>query len=99
MKKIQIPACKPSELFEECVQGISDASLQKRLVAQHHLLEIANTAYVTNSAVQTWCHLPRAKYAHPEQIIVGDLTKGELVALYDKGMVGANGSARKNTTK
>lgn len=95
MKKLAMPTCNPSELFDECVQGISDAALRARLVAQKALLEAANASYATSSAAQTWCYLPRARYAHPEQVIVGDLTKRELVALYDEGMVGASGAARR----
>lgn len=95
MKKLEVPTCCPSELFDECVQGISDAGLRARLIAQKALLKDANADYATRSANQTWCHLPRATHGHPEQVVIGDLTKGELVALYDQGMVGSKGAARK----
>jgi hypothetical protein len=77
------------------VQGISDAALRTRLIAQKALLEAANANYAASSIAQTWCYLPRSTFAHPEQVVVGDLTKGELVALYDVGMVRASGAARK----
>ena len=95
MKRLQEPTCSPSELFDECVQEITDVTLQTRFSAQKALLEAANANYAASSAAQTWCHLPRARHAHPEQVIVGDLTKGELVALYNEGMVASSGAARK----
>ncbi|WP_153010489.1 HNH endonuclease [Falsirhodobacter sp. alg1] len=95
MKKIQPPTCSPSELFDDCVLGISDPTVQARLIAHKGLIEDANANYAASSATQTWCHLPRARHANPDQFIVGNLTKGDLVSLYTEGMVGSSGAARK----
>lgn len=95
MRKLQPPKCNPSELYDECVHAITDGNLQTRLIAQKALIEAANEKYSTSSTAQIWCHLPRATHGNPEQIIVGNLTKGELVALYDNGMVASSGAARK----
>lgn len=95
MKRIEEPTCSVSDLFDECVQGISNAGLRTRLNAQKGLVEASNADYATHSQDQTWCDLPKATHGHPEQVIVGDLKKGELVELYDTGMVGSKGAARK----
>jgi hypothetical protein len=94
MKRIDAPTCSVSDLFDECVQGISNPDLRDRLTAQKGLVEDANADYITHSQDQTWCHLPKASHANPEQVIVGDLKKNELVELYTKGMVGSTGAAR-----
>ena len=95
MKRIVAPTCSVSDLFDECVQGMSNAGLRDRLNAQKKLFEASNLEYATHSGSQTWCHLPKAAHAHPEQIIFGDLRKDELVDLYTTGMVRSRGAARK----
>ena len=95
MKRLDAPTCSVSDLFNECVQGILDPSLRVRFTEQKGLVEASNTNYAAHSQNQTWCLLPRAKHDHPNQIIVGDLTKSELVELYEKGMVGSKGAARR----
>jgi hypothetical protein len=94
MKKIVEPTCSVSELFDECVQGISNAGVRNRLIAQKGLVADANADYAACSLDQTWCQLPKAAHGHPEQVIVGNLTKGELVDLYTTGMVKSQGGAR-----
>ena len=95
MKKIVAPTCCASELFDECVQGISNTSIRNRLTAQKELIANSNADYAARSLDQTWCQLAKAVHGHSEQVIVGDLTKGELVDLYETGMVKSKGGARK----
>lgn len=94
MKRIVAPTCSVSDLFDECVQGISNAGIRERLIAQKGLVEASHADYATRTLDQTWCYLPKADFAHPEQVIVGNLTKGELVDLYDTGMVKGKGGSR-----
>lgn len=94
MKRIVEPTCSASELFDECVQGISNDGIRNRLIAQKGLVANLIADYGACSQDQTWCQLPRAAHGDPEQIILGDLTKGELVDLYDTGMVKSKGGAR-----
>lgn len=94
MKKIVAPACCVSELFDECVQGISNVGIRNRLIAQKALVVDSSADYTAYSRNQTWCQLPKATHGNAEQVIVGDLTKGELIDLYKKGMVSSKGAAR-----
>lgn len=94
MKKLVAPTCSFSELFDECVQGISNAGIRNRLTAQKDLVVDSRADYAACCLNQTWCQLPRAAHGNPEQVIVGDLKKGELVDLYKTGMVKSKGGAR-----
>lgn len=94
MKRIAAPTCSVSDLFDECVQGLASEVVRNRFIAQKNLVAALNADYVMHSDTQTWCDLPRASHGHPEQVIVGDLTKGELVDLYEAGMVRSGGAAR-----
>ena len=95
MKRISPPKCSASELFDDCVQEISDPELRLRFIQQKSLVEAQNAIYALRSQDQTWFHLPMAAHGHDEQTIVGNLSKGELVNLYTSCMVNSNGPARK----
>lgn len=95
MKRISEPKCSASELFDECLQSVPDEDLRNRLIAQKGLVEDAYTEYAARSVDQTWCYLPKARHGDSDQVIVGDLTKGELTDLYSTGMVASQGAARK----
>lgn len=95
MKKLDEPTCSPSDLFDESVQGISDPGMRERFLAQKSSVEALYADYKSRSHDQTWCDLPRAIHAAHEQVIVGSLTKGELMSLYDSGMVRGKEPARR----
>lgn len=94
MKKLVPPSCSPSDLFDFCIKRVSDRSLLQRLVENKHLVLDKYDEYEDHSGTQTWYMLERAKHGELDQVIVGSLTKGELMGLYSKCMVASNGSAR-----
>lgn len=94
MKRLEPPTCCASDLLDLCIQEMPDVGLQKRLRDQKPLLEAEYNQYEAHSMTQTWCALPRANRGGDDQRIVGNLTKGELKALYTKGMVSSSGAAR-----
>ena len=95
MKRLDPSSCSPSELFDFCIEEVADPVLSGRLVADKHLVLAKYEEYEAHSGTQTWCMLERAKHGHPDQVIVGSLTKGELKALYTESMVASKGKARR----
>ena len=95
MKQLDPPTCSPSALFDFCIEGIDDPALSGRLVAGKHLVLAKYEEYEAHSRTQTWYMLDRARHSHPNQVIVGSLTKGELMALYSDYMVASKGGARR----
>lgn len=95
MKKLQPPTFSAHELLNECILEISDPILRARLQNQIDLFGPQYTNYSNCSVGQIWCTLPKATHGNSKQIVLGDLTKAELMSLYDRGMVASNGAARK----
>ncbi|SDP29079.1 hypothetical protein SAMN04488512_112107 [Sulfitobacter litoralis] len=95
MKQLVAPSFSASDLFDDCVEEISNAALRSRLVAHKPGIEDVYASYDAHSQTQTWSSLPKARRGHGDDKIVGNLTKAELVSLYNKGMVSSKGAARK----
>jgi hypothetical protein len=95
MKQLKAPSFSASDLFDDCVQEISNAALKARLVAQKPGIVYEYASYDAHSKTQTWSSLPRARHGRENANIVGDLTKAELVDLYKTCMVKSKGPARK----
>lgn len=94
MKKLDLPTCTASRLFDLCVGEVTDDALRGRLAAQKHLVQAKYAEYEDHSGTKTWCELERASHGQEDQLVVGSLTKGELMALYSKSMVKSKGDAR-----
>lgn len=94
MKRLEPPKCCASFVFDLCCLEMSDSILQNRLLNQKNLLEAEYAQYEAHSNTQTWCVMPRATWGQDQQIILGDLTKRELMDLYTNGMVASTGAAR-----
>ena len=95
MRQLKFPEFSASDLFDDCVEEVSNAVLRARLVAHKPQVELEYGSYEAHSMTQTWSSLPRARYGHGDANIVGNLTKAELVGLYKTGMVKSKGAARK----
>ena len=95
MKRLDLPICSPSDLFDFCIEEVVDSALSDRLVAEKHLVLDKYEEYEAHSRTQTWCMLERAAHGEPDQVIVGSLKKGELIDLYSTRMVSSKGNARK----
>lgn len=95
MRKLNVPAYPPIELFDDSLRDLNDPVLSPLFLANRPEIEIAYAAFDVQTLMQTWTNLPKARHAHSEAIIVGNLSKENLVVLYDKGVVKSKGSARK----
>lgn len=94
MKKLNAPTYPPIELFEHSVNVLNDDDLALLYDANRPAVEVAYSAFDDQTLTQTWCNLPKARHGHSEDIIVGDLSKADLVNLYDKGVVRSKGEGR-----
>ena len=95
MRKLELPAFGETELYDESVSSLSDAQLRSKFQTNRSHVVAAFNDFAEESATRTWCNLPRAEHGQDNAIIVGNLTKGELVSLYDKGVVRSEGRPRK----
>lgn len=99
MKRLDPPICSASDLFDLCVEEVNDPILSGRLVAEKHKVLAKYEEYEAHSGTQTWCMLERARHGDGDQVIIGSLTKDELMALYSKYMVKPKGNARREYDK
>ncbi len=95
MRNLALPVFDANDVFLHCVAEVTaPAQRDKFLLHQPNLAQGAED-YSAHSATRTWCLLPRSTRGRPEQIVSGNLSKAELVGLYDSCMVGATGQARR----
>lgn len=94
MRKLGIPNIDPMDVLVKCIDGVSDAIKKSHYVAnQSHLRQgIAN--FESAAAAFSWCDLPRVPNGNSAQVIVGSITKEQLIRLYSNYMVGSTGDAR-----
>ena len=94
MRKLEVPSFAATELYDESVAGLSDPKLRAKFQLNRPDIVNAINAFNNVTATRTWCHLPKAANGQPGATILGDLSKAELVALYDTGVVRSNGRPR-----
>lgn len=95
MRKLDVPGIAATELYDESVAGLSDAVLRAKFVANRPEFVTAIAAFDHESITQTWCNLPKAAHGNPDAIVLGNLSKSELVGLYNDGVVKSTGRPRK----
>lgn len=94
MKKLDAPTYPSIELFDHSVTDLNDDDLALFFEANRPAMEVAYTAFDEQTLAQTWCNLPKARHGHSEDLVVGDLSKADLVNLYNKGVVQSKGEGR-----
>ena len=95
MKKLTAPAYEATELYDKSVDGLLDEALRTKFEENLPQVVEAFNAFDSASLTRTWCNLPRAARGQSNAIIVGNLSKAELVRLYDHGVVRSKGEPRK----
>ncbi|AWY99611.1 hypothetical protein RHODOSMS8_00051 [Rhodobiaceae bacterium] len=94
MKRLDAPPYASIDLYDESVAGLTDGVLQTKFLDNRPAVVEAYRRFDESSQTKTWCYLPRAVRGHSEVIILGTLSKGELVSLYDDGVVKSKGQPR-----
>lgn len=95
MKRLNLPAYESTALFDASVAGLANEALREKFEENRPKIVDAFQLYDENSQARTWCNLPRAAHGQPDAIVVGTLTKRELISLYSDGVVKSHGKPRK----
>jgi hypothetical protein len=87
MGRLDVPPYASTELYDTSVAGLADTKLRKKFEENRPTVVEAFQLFDDTSQTKTWCNLPRAAHGQPNAIVVGSLSKRELVSLYDDGVV------------
>lgn len=94
MRKLPVPLLNPADVFETCVSGVDSDELANRLNSESEYLVTQAVNYQINANLKSLYLFPRATWGNDGQLIVGDVTKGDLTQLYSKQMVKSKKPAR-----
>jgi hypothetical protein len=94
MKQLNKPAIDPKVALFKCIEGIKDGLARTHYLGNQDHLEQGILDFEHAANVYSWCNLPRVRNGNKTRVIVGTLTKEQLVKLYSKYMVGSTGEAR-----
>ncbi|WP_036985564.1 HNH endonuclease [Pseudomonas chlororaphis] len=95
MKKLIAPAIDPAEVFDTCIDSVDDPGLVEKLNAARRLIIDLFLGYTEKAQNGELYTLPFCTRARPEQLIVADLSKKELVSLYSNQLLQKGKAARK----
>ncbi|WP_226552798.1 HNH endonuclease [Celeribacter naphthalenivorans] len=87
MRNLPQPPFGATELFDESVNGLTDDALREKFENNRDKVVSAFNDFAAKTAAVSWCALPRWGRGHDEAKVAGELTKGDLVNLYDSGVV------------
>jgi hypothetical protein len=90
MKKLNRPEFNPLEIFLRCVADVTDEAGRKAYIDNENEITQSVIEFENATAATNWHTLPRVGQGHPEVIVRGTLTKGALVDLYGKYLVGGS---------
>lgn len=93
MKKLTTPPFNEMDLFDACT-GEMDEVVRQAFTASRPQINAAAIDFSAHSVTRTWYQLPRARHGHREEIVAGELSKGNLMDLYDEGVVKSKGRPR-----
>lgn len=93
MKKLNLPGVKEMDLYDACTREMTDSAKQK-FIRSRPEIETASKEFAARSATQTWFQLPRVGLGRRNQIVAGELSKGDLMDLYAEGVVNSTSSPR-----
>ncbi|MCO5966039.1 HNH endonuclease [Sinorhizobium meliloti] len=88
MRQLSRPGHNPLEVFLRCVAEVTTDDERNLYIDNRHEIEQSVIDFETATAATNWHTLPRVGRGNPEVIIRGTLTKGALVDLYGKCLVG-----------
>lgn len=95
MKKLRQPNLEPLALFDSCIDEMGDPTEANHYKKFRPEMSAANIDLENADKSKEWYKLPRAKRGKPNQLIVGDLTKGELKNLYETKLIKSKEKARR----
>jgi hypothetical protein len=88
MKRLEILAANPAEAFDACTNGIDDPALVERFSAARAEMLIRFQEYLQRGAIHQLYLSTASAWGNENQIVIGGMSKKELVSLYSDQMVG-----------
>lgn len=95
MKRLTRLDVESSVVYDACVGDISDPNLANKFIAAREAVLNSFADYDWHASRNTLFSFSRCLRGNDGQVVVGGLTKGELVALYSSQLSRKAGSARK----
>lgn len=95
MIRLSPPSIDASVVFDACVSELSDAALAARFIAARSDVLAVYDEYDHHASLDTLFTFPRCIRGNDHQIVVGGLTKGELVSLYSSQLSKKSSGARR----
>jgi hypothetical protein len=93
MRKIKPPVFGDLDLFDACANEMDEG--KRQIFSDNRAyIQAAAVAFASQSVARAWCNLPRARHGHREDLIAGALSKGDMMDLYDAGVVKSKGRPR-----
>jgi hypothetical protein len=86
MKRLQKPTLRAIDVFDSCVTGITEKELAEKFSSARVAIEAQFTEYETRATAHSLATFVACDWGKKHQIIVGGLSKGELVDLYTSQM-------------
>lgn len=92
MRRLPPPELDPTEVYNACAADVPGGQLAGAYAAASAAMVASADQYRLQAVNSSLNALPASNWGHDDQIVIGNLTKGALTTLYDKGMLkGANG--------
>ena len=95
MKLISRPSSETADILDACIEGIEDDPLKLRFNTARTIMLEQFSAYERHAKDSNLYLFNPCRHGDPSQVVISELTKGELKELYTKHMVGSTKSGRK----
>lgn len=94
MRRLTKPTVDASVVYDACIGDLAVPELANKFIAARDEVLAIFAEYEQSASDNTLFSFPRCRRGHDDQIVVGGLTKGELVSLYSVQFVKKTGTAR-----
>lgn len=95
MKRLMKPVIDAATVYDTCIRDLTDPALTDKFIAARDEVLAVFADYDQSASSNTLFSFPRCRRGHDDQVVVGGLTKGELVSLYTSQFSKQTSSARK----
>jgi hypothetical protein len=92
MKRLPPPTFDEAEVYNACAGDVPGAQLEEAYAAAAGAMKVSADQYRIQAVNCSLHTLPASNWGNDDQVVVGNLMKGDLKKLYDRGMLhGAGG--------
>jgi len=95
MKRLTKPNIDASVVYDTCIGDITAPDVANKFTAARDEVLAVFAEYDENASDNTLFSFPRCRRGNDDQIVIGGLTKGELVSLYTSHLASKSATARK----